>query len=247
MIPQSGENLPLADAIFSSFPRILADPASSRVLLTLWASEAPEVMLPSKSFSMLGKSVDFSSNTAAAINKITLADISNSHTLNIFREVVLRLWRACSSPDSQTDRLQPFESVETLFIRENKIRQKVGLIQLQPLNSLPIEGEGILSRKLVVSSKATSVVNSNSKLTSQLKQTTSTSYFGKTLISSKKSILEEFEEKEETERIKNEKLNAPLASKASIITRETRDNIELVDHLYTPFNCRELLWSDKKS
>jgi hypothetical protein len=113
----------------------------------------------------------------------------------------------------------------------------VGLIQLQPLNSLPIEREGILSKP---------PIKSSSKTTTSPKPTTSTSYFGKTNITSKKSILEEFEEKEKLERIKNEKLNAPLASKKPVISREIRDNIELVDHLYTPFNCRELLWADKK-
>jgi len=108
-LPQSGQ-LPSTDAVLSSFPRLLADPAAARVLLSLWQQECPaELIIKSP-------------------RNLTIADVSQPKVVDIFRHVVLRVYRAYSSPDAQWDKLLgPFETNDEVQTREDNIRDMVGL------------------------------------------------------------------------------------------------------------------------
>jgi hypothetical protein len=107
MLPQTG-SLPLADAILSSFPRILADAAASRVLMYFWSRSLPKEM------------------ENKPITAINVADATQPKVLMTFREVAVQMYHAFSCLDAQPDRMRPFETVEEVFRREVRMRQYVG-------------------------------------------------------------------------------------------------------------------------
>ena len=45
----------------------------------------------------------------------------------VFKEVVLRVWRASNSPDAVPNKLLHVESIEVMYQREMRIRNMVGL------------------------------------------------------------------------------------------------------------------------
>ena len=108
ILPQTGI-LHHADALLSSFPRILADEAACRVLLLLWKADFPK--------DLHGKTY----------KEMTVGDTSNVRALQTFRSIVLRLWRAYSSPNSLPDRFSAFESIDEIVRREIHIKTLVGI------------------------------------------------------------------------------------------------------------------------
>ena len=116
--PQSGQSgpLPLADAILSSLPRILADPAASKVLMLLWSKRAPD--------SIRGKRA----------TAITIDNATDPAVLGVFRDVTLKLYRAFGYLDAQPSRLKPVESAAALEKRIERIREYVGIV------SAPVPG-----------------------------------------------------------------------------------------------------------
>lgn len=148
ILPQTGE-LPTGDPLFSSFPRILNDPAASRVLLLLWRMEAP------KNISVIlnaPPAVLYASTAAARgpgnavparppngteppvpVPHIGTAFATPSRytiparTLEVFRSVVLRLWRAMASPDTRPPRVTTSEPVKSIYRRELKLRALLGI------------------------------------------------------------------------------------------------------------------------
>jgi Ca2+-binding EF-hand superfamily protein len=98
-----------ADPIFSSFPRILNDPAASRVMLYLWSKEGPTDMI-----------------RAAGMKCLAEGEVT-AQALQIFRHIVLRVYRAFNSPDAQRSRLVMEETLEGINTREAVIRDLVGL------------------------------------------------------------------------------------------------------------------------
>jgi hypothetical protein len=131
-LPQTGI-LHHADALLSSFPRILSDDAACRVLLLLWKREFPK---------------DVNGKT---YKDMTVADTSNIRALQVFRSVVLSLWRAFSSPHAQPDKLNPFETDQETLRREMRIREMVGI---------PVDGQAAAAEaaKNTVTAKATATV-----------------------------------------------------------------------------------------
>jgi len=108
VLPQTGV-LHHADALLSSFPRLLSDEAACRVLLLMWKREFP-------------KDLD-----GKAYKDMTVNDTSNIRALQVFRGVVLRLWRAYSSPHSMPDKLNPVETPDQVSKREMRIRELVNI------------------------------------------------------------------------------------------------------------------------
>ena len=165
LLPQSG-SLPYADVILIAFPRILADPAASKVLFALWAKEAP----------------------ALPIDSLSLADVQQAPVVHAFRSVVLRVYRAFSSPDAQPDRLNPYETAEDCYHRMAIIRSLIGMPS-EPSNATT---QGIATSSLLPF------------------KTSSTS-------------------------------NASAAAAASAAVAASAEQVPLIEHLYTPFNARELV------
>eukprot|EP00981_Chlorochromonas_danica_P011048 scaffold3678_cov157-Ochromonas_danica.AAC.1 len=108
ILPQTGSLLH-ADVVLSSFPRILADPAACRVLMMLWKKEFPTEL------------------NGKTYRDMTINDASSVRALQVFRNVMLRLWHAFGSPDAQPNKLLPDESEEDIIARELRIRELVGI------------------------------------------------------------------------------------------------------------------------
>ena len=173
------------DAIFSSFPRILADPAASRVMLYLWSKEAPADVVK-----------------AAGFKSLSEADVS-TRALQVFRDIVLRVYRAFNSPDSIPSRLKPEESAEDIDRREQTMRGIVGVNPAIVPSSL-----GTLGRSMNLSSFRT---------------------FGASQALN-------------TSNVSADAANASLLGSTRLMQIERLHREELVEHTYTPFNARELMW-----
>lgn len=120
ILPQTG-TLPTGDPIFSSFPKILNDPAACRVLLLLWSKEIPQNIL-SLNLSP-NASTDLISSTAALTIRYQIPE----NLLESFRRIILKLWRAMSCPNTTCPRTVLTESVKSIYRRELTIRSLVGL------------------------------------------------------------------------------------------------------------------------
>lgn len=111
ILPQSSANtIYYADAVLSSFPKIVSDPAACRVLLLLWKKEFPDKEISGKSF-----------------KDWTNVETTNIRALQVFRSVVLQIWHAYSSPSAQLDKLNPIESLQAVTEREHAMMLTVGL------------------------------------------------------------------------------------------------------------------------
>lgn len=100
----------VGDPIFSSFPRIIADPAASKVMFYLWSREMPAAV------------------KGATKKDCAMADALNVMSEELFRGIVLRVWYAFSSPSAQRCRLRPMETIEDIRERENYMRLVVGVV-----------------------------------------------------------------------------------------------------------------------
>lgn len=200
VLPQSGI-LHHADAILSSFPRIMADPASRPVLLSLWSKQFPQ--------ELHGKTYDM----------MTADDISQIRPMQVFRNVVLAMWHACSSPTAMPNRLNPFETGEEILARELRIRDIVGLTPVPPANKnnkkapVPqkVEDRGNNEAAAKIVAKAAAL---------EKKKSTSVTIVGGNIVQG--SV-------------------ADIAPK-SLPTTGIANNVHVGEHLHTPFNARELLW-----
>lgn len=188
LLPQTGA-LPYADVILSSFPKILADPAASRVLFALWSKEAPAA-------------------TLRPTDTLTLSDILSTRAQQSFKEIVLRVYRAFSNPDAQPDKLSPVETLETIFDREKVIRGLLGLPEPGQTFSSTTSSTASTG-KSNPSSQGIAAPSTVGRIVSAVGATA-------TLASS----IRQFED--------------PAAASAA-------EPAPLVDHLYTPFNARELV------
>ena len=169
------------DPIFSSFPKILADPAAVRVMLYLWSKEAPDEVTKYAGF------------------KILREEEVSPRVLQIFRDIVLRVYHAFNSPESQPNRLNPIESVDDILRRERLIRGIVGLhVEQQAGISLGVT----LSRSLSMGFSALS----------------NSSNAGFRSAEFPKGTLKTLEELEKIPPLEN------------------------IEHTYTPFHTRELMW-----
>lgn len=110
ILPQSGGSLLGGDAVLSSLPKLLSDPASCRVFYLLWSLEGPKDV-----------GIRAGEATQSKVENI------NSKSIAVLRDIILRLWRACSSPDARPSRLDNEESVDSVYRRELLIRELVGI------------------------------------------------------------------------------------------------------------------------
>ena len=53
---------------------------------------------------------------------MTTADLENPRILEVFRDIIHRLYRACHCVDAQPNRLNPHETIEELYNREARIK-----------------------------------------------------------------------------------------------------------------------------
>lgn len=102
--------LPYGNAIFSSFPRILNDPAAQRVLLLLWSLKAPPIIKKSPP-------------VVSATNPHYVAP----ERLDVFNDVVLKVWHAMSCYNDKRSRLEVDESLDSIYARELHLRNLVGI------------------------------------------------------------------------------------------------------------------------
>lgn len=197
ILPQSGK-LPTGDPLLSSFPRILNDPAAARVLMLLWRMQAPQsvslihnyelpvqyasvaVANPGNSTDAVLKKTQALKSTPAPANMGTAAvSLTNytipARTLEIFREVVLKLWRAMASPDTRPPRVVTAEAVKSIYRRELKLRKLVG-IEATPavlVNSAHIDAikENEMNNKLRESNKAAPLADPDANGTMRMSST----------------------------------------------------------------------------
>jgi hypothetical protein len=87
----------------------MIDEAAKRVLLYLWGLEAPPTAFK-KNF-----------------HQMTSNDLMQQGNLHALRGVVLRVWRAFSSPDARPDPFGPQETSSSIARREATVLRMVGL------------------------------------------------------------------------------------------------------------------------
>ena len=169
---------------------------------------------------------------------ITVGIASNQKASDAFKEVVLRVWRASNSPDAQPDKLCPVESIETMYMRELRIRDMVGLprpggvnsSQTLNLSSTQTQGESQSQTQTQTALGMRSSVNVSSS-------TSLTGMFGRT--STRNLAIEN-----------NENVlsgTASIPNGNTVLSKNNSssrlDQIPLGEQLHTPFNARELLWN----
>lgn len=104
-------SLPTGNAVFSSFPRMLNDPAAQRVLLLLWSIKSSSLK------------VKAAATMSAAIDSRSI----NPERLEVFNDVVLRVWHAMSCYNEKRSRLEFDESLDSIYARELHLRNLVGI------------------------------------------------------------------------------------------------------------------------
>jgi hypothetical protein len=240
LLPQSGI-LHHADALLSSFPRILADPAASKVLMMLWSKQFPHEL------------------NGRTFRDMTISDASNIRALQVFRSAVLQLWHAFSSPSAIPNKLIPFETYEDILLREDRIREIIGL----PCKTLPADAASNVAASLTLRKSITTTALQQSQKqpqqqqqqNDQLQETRANSiqqYF--TNQKTKKDMAKkELTQKQQGKIVggvvvhadANVSQSLTVASKTAIheISKNQQEFISVKEHLYTPFNARELLWT----
>ena len=166
--------------------------------------------------------------------------------MDVFKEVVLRVWRASNSPDAIPDKLCPDESIEMLYIREMRIRDMLGLPR-------PFGANG---------EKTLNLTGTHSGLKGALGQSgTHTPSGGGTVgglglrnslnLSSSISLAGLFGRSSSTRNLAIENgdnvLNTTVSNGNTPLTKSAStsrlDQVPLGDQLHTPFNARELMWN----
>ena len=111
--------LPSGNAVFSSFPRILNDPAAQRVLLLLWRLKTASMPAAKR---------------AKSTPQLIDPNYVPQEMFVLFNEVVLKIWHAMSCYNDKRTRLDVDESLDSIFGREMHLRKLVGIV---PQSELP--------------------------------------------------------------------------------------------------------------
>lgn len=133
------------DPILIHFPKLMEDPAASKVLFYLWEKQMPPAVRGKK-------------NADHA-----MTEVADNLAVKNFSDIVLRVWRAFGSPIAQKCRLKPVESLEDIRNRENYIRLVVGVeaVAMSKVNANPSAGEGAaLSSTVAVAERNKQLVES---------------------------------------------------------------------------------------
>ena len=140
------------------------------------------------------------------------------------------MWRASNSPDAQPDKLCPIESIETMYMRELRIRDMVGLPRPGGVNSSQTLNLSTTQAESQPSLGLRSSVNVSSS-------TSLSGIFGRT--STRNLAIEN------NENVLSGTTNIPNGN--AVLTKNNSasrlDQIPLGEQLHTPFNARELLWN----
>ena len=165
--------------------------------------------------------------------EITIGTATNQKATDVFREVVLRVWRASNSPDSLPDKLKPLETIEKLYEREMRIREMVGLnipcfnplnnSQTLLLNSTQNNNNTINGNKSINVNNSINVSNSMN-LTGMLRSNNTANSTDNLHTSQNFGTLN-------------------LSGNRSAPNAPRLEQIPLGEQLHTPFNARELLWN----
>jgi hypothetical protein len=162
--------------------------------------------------------------------------------MDVFKEVVLRVWRASNSPDAIPDKLCPDESIEMLYVREMRIRDMLGLpcpFGANGEKTLNLTGtHSGLKAALGQSGTHTPGAAGGLGLRNSLNVSGSISLaglFGRT--STRNLALENGDTVLNTTASNG---NTPLTKSAST---SRLDQVPLGEQLHTPFNARELMWN----
>lgn len=133
VLPQTqiGPSLGHADPILSFFPKLLEDPAASRVLMLLWANEAPDEL---KTF----------------LNKdITVEKTFTEQSHRAFREVMLRLYRAYNAPDAKHNCMNlEDETAEEINRREIRIKELIGIVNNSNIAPSLVNGGNLMNKSI---------------------------------------------------------------------------------------------------
>ena len=163
--------------------------------------------------------------------------------MDVFKEVVLRVWRASNSPDALPDKLCPNESIEMLYVREMRIRDMLGLPRPFGANgekTLNLTGthSGL---KAVLGQSGTHTPSGGGgglNLRNSLNVSSSISLAGLFGRSSTRNLALENGDNVLNTSVSNG--NTPLTKSAST---SRLDQVPLGEQLHTPFNARELMWN----
>lgn len=164
---------------------------------------------------------------------VTIGIAANQKASDVFKEVVLRVWRASNSPDAQPDKLCAVESIETLYVREMRIRNMVGLSRpgvnsSQTLN-LSTTQQG---SRLALGGTGALGVGSSINVASSVSLS---GIFGRT--STRNLNIEN------GENVLSGTANIPTGRVPKGSTAPRLDQVPLGEQLHTPFNARELMWN----
>lgn len=162
--------------------------------------------------------------------------------MDVFKEVVLRVWRASNSPDAIPDKLCPDESIEMLYIREMRIRDMLGLpcpfgANGEKTLNLTCTHSG-LKAALGQSGTHTPGAAGGLGLRNSLNVSGSISLAGLFGRTSTRNLALENGDTVLNTTVSNG--NTPLTKSAST---SRLDQVPLGEQLHTPFNARELMWN----
>jgi hypothetical protein len=244
ILPQTGV-LHHADPLLSTFPRVLSDPAGSRVLLLLWKHEFPT--------ELNGKNY----------KNMTLADTSNVRALQVFRNVILHLYHAFSCPTLLPDKLKPFETEVQIQEREKKIKEYIGMVVSQYQKSAVNSSMLIASlANLANATVAKDDKNSNlrkSATLSQSKARQSGTFSGFRSSSSGPPTVIQKPDPNQGTLVGTVVVSGEMSSAPKILAlegppqqqlseKELQDELiknDFNNQLFTPFNTRELMYSGR--
>jgi Ca2+-binding EF-hand superfamily protein len=215
LLPQTttGSSIYHADVILSSFPKIISDEALCHVLLLLWKKEYP-ILYNNKTY-----------------KDMIISDSYNTRVLEIFRNIILKLYIAYSSPYSIVDKkLNSHESYEEIKKREMYIRSLVGI---------PIDGtkDAIQFSLTTTNNHINNIQKSNLKRQSSA---TSTNYVN-TTITDNNAIISTLPPSSSLTS-SSSTAAAAATSSSSLVVMKTSDLVNELP-LCIPFHSKELLWS----
>lgn len=165
----------------------------------------------------------------------------------MFKEVVLRVWRASNSPDAIPSKLNPIESIEIMYQREMRIRDMVGLAP-----------PGGIVTNLLLNNGASNIRNSHNQLNGtkssilgvndSVNASTNTLSLTGILRGSKNTNVNVNQTSvmngtSENVLSSQNYPNGNIIGNRSSVSVSRLDQVPLGEQLHTPFNARELLWN----
>lgn len=193
----------IADPVFSNFPRLIADPAASQVMFYLWSKEMP-----------------------AAVKGNTYKDCAMSSVLDasvqaLFKDIVLRVWYAFSSPTAQKCRLNAIESLEDTEQRVRYLQLVMGVVAATA-PGITVNGHGHGGAKLNATVGQPGV---GAKLPKGKNALNSTATGARNASAASTGM------------------SAGVGAEALLVHGDQQELLSEKDILHTPFHTKELMWN----